>query len=421
MKTINSEQSLPSSSSTATRAAFGGTWLLIAGILIIAVNLRAPITAVGPIVSNIQQTFGISSTMTGLLTTLPLLAFALISPLAPRIASRIGMETSLFLAMLVLAGAVITRSLPTLTALLAGTVLLGMAIAIANVLLPSLIKRDFPASLGLMTGLFSVVMNLGAGLASGFSIPMAVGLGLGWEGMLASWSLLALIAAAAWLPQVRVRQLQHKQRLVKTDHNRNSATGAAAGNKLLRSALAWQVTLFMGLQSFSFYVNITWLPELLHDRGMSHSGAGWMLFLLQIVSLPATFIVPIIAAKSRSQRPLAMITAILLVVSYLGLLIAPSAWIPLWIMLLGISGGAGFSLAVMFFVLRTASTEQSAELSGMAQSIGYLLAAAGPLLFGLLHDATHDWTASLWMILIVSALFGLAGWYAAADKTVNAQ
>jgi CP family cyanate transporter-like MFS transporter len=420
VKSFQSGQSLPNAHGVSS-SAINGTSLLIAGILIMALNLRAPITAVGPIVSNIQQTFGLSSTMTGLLTTLPLLAFALISPLAPRLASRIGIKSSLFLSMLLLFGAVLIRSLPSLAALLTGTMLLGIAIAIANVLLPSLIKRDFPGSLGVMTGLYSVVMNLGAGLASGFSIPMAESLELGWEGMLASWSLLALIAAAAWLPQVRGRLSKLKHFFQSEGSGRKSASVNKTGNKLTRSALAWQVTLFMGLQSFTFYVNISWLPEILHDRGMSHSGAGWMLFMLQIVSLPATFIVPILAAKRRSQRLLALFSAILLIISYVGLLAGPSSWIPLWIMLLGISGGAGFSLAVMFFALRTSNTEQSAKLSGMAQSIGYLLAATGPLLFGLLHDATHGWSASLWMILAVSILFGVAGWYAAADKTVNLQ
>ncbi|MDQ8736751.1 MFS transporter [Paenibacillus sp. LHD-38] len=394
------------SASHASQVAVTSSWLLLLGILLIAANLRASITAVGPIVSDIQAVFGLSSAMTGLLTTLPLLAFALVSPMAPRLARRISMENTLLLAMVVLTGAIVIRSLPSIAALFAGTALLGMAIAAANVLLPSLIKRDFPTSVGMMTGLYSVIMNLGAALASGFSIPIAEQLGFGWQGMLASWSLVALIATASWLPQTRSL----------TRSGRMETASSAKRPSLLSSGLAWQVTLFMGLQSFSFYVNISWLPEILFDRGMSHIDAGWMLSLLQFVSLPATFIIPVIAGRQASQRGLAVLTAVLLLIGYIGLLIGSSALIPICMILLGIAGGSGFSLAVMFFVLRTSSTEQSAQLSGMAQSIGYLLAAAGPLLFGFIHDLTHNWTISLVMLVIVSVIFGIVGLSAGANK-----
>lgn len=183
--------------------AMTSSWLLLVGILLISANLRASITAVGPIVSDIQQSYGLSGTLTGLLTTLPLLAFALISPLAPRMAQRISMENTLFAAMVVLTGAIIIRSLPSVAALFAGTVLLGMAIAVANVLLPSLIKRDFSTKVGVMTGLYSVVMNLGAAFASGLSIPIAEELNFGWQGMLICWAALALISTMVWLPQIR--------------------------------------------------------------------------------------------------------------------------------------------------------------------------------------------------------------------------
>lgn len=394
------------SASQASPVAVTSSWLLLLGILLIAANLRASITAVGPIVSDIQAAFGLSSAITGLLMTLPLLAFALVSPLAPRFARRISMENTLLLAMVVLTGAIVIRSLPSVAALFAGTALLGMAIAAANVLLPSLIKRDFPTTVGMMTGLYSVVMNLGAALASGFSIPIAEQLGFGWQGMLASWSLVALIATASWLPQTRSL----------TRSGRMKTAGSAKRSSLLSSGLAWQVTLFMGLQSFCFYVNISWLPEILFDRGMSHIDAGWMLSLLQFVSLPATFIIPVIAGRQASQRGLVVLTAVLLLIGYIGLLIGSSALIPICMILLGIAGGSGFSLAVMFFVLRTSSTEQSAQLSGMAQSIGYLLAAAGPLLFGFIHDLTHNWTISLVMLVIVSVIFGIVGLSAGANK-----
>lgn len=396
---------------TASPVAITSSWLLIVGILLIAANLRASLTAVGPIISDIQQTLGISSTLAGLLTTLPLLAFALISPLAPRIAQRISVENTLFIAMIVLTGAILMRSLPSIAALLVGTILLGMAIAIANVLLPSLIKRDFPTKVGLMTGLYSVVMNLGAAIASGFSIPITEQLGFGWQGMLSFWAILALIATVVWLPQVR--------RIERTQIN--SMKSNKNKTNLWTSGMAWYVSLFMGIQSFFFYVNISWLPEILHDRGMSAVDSGWMLSLLQFVSLPATFIIPVLAGRKASQRGLTLMTALLLIIAYIGLLSGGSiALIPLWMILLGIAGGSGFSLAVMFFVLRTSSTAQSAELSGMAQSMGYLLAAAGPFLFGLFHDLTKEWTVSLIMLIVLTVLFAIVGFGAGANKTIQA-
>lgn len=405
-----SHSNLSSTSTSSAPIAITSSWLLLLGILLIAANLRAPLTAVGPIVSEIQRSFGISSALTGLLTTLPLLAFALISPLAPRIAQRISMENTLFIAMVVLTGAIVIRSLPAIAALFVGTILLGMAIAVANVLLPSMIKRDFPATVGLMTGLYSVVMNLGAALASGFSIPITEKISFGWQGMLACWALLALIATIAWVPQLRS--------FAKKDNNKASTNGEK-NDGLLRSGLAWKVALFMGLQSFCFYVNISWLPEILSDRGMSHVDAGWMLSLLQFVSLPATFIIPVIAGRQASQRLLVILTTILLLLGYLGLLSGNVDLIPICMILLGIAGGSGFSLAVMFFVLRTSSTRQSAQLSGMAQSLGYLLAAAGPLLFGLIHDLTNNWTVSLVMLVAVAVIFGYIGFGAGANKTIS--
>ncbi|WP_083676520.1 MFS transporter [Paenibacillus sp. FSL H8-0548] len=391
--------------------AMTSSWLLLVGILLISANLRASITAVGPIVSDIQQSYGLSGTLTGLLTTLPLLAFALISPLAPRMAQRISMENTLFAAMVVLTGAIIIRSLPSVAALFAGTVLLGMAIAVANVLLPSLIKRDFSTKVGVMTGLYSVVMNLGAAFASGLSIPIAEELNFGWQGMLICWAALALISTMVWLPQIR--------KFPRT--SKGALTSSKKSESLFGSLLAWQVTLFMGLQSFGFYVNVTWLPEIMHDRGMSLADAGWMLSLLQFVSLPATFITPVIAGRQVSQRGLVMITAVLMLIGYVGLLTGNAALIPICMVMLGLSGGAGFSLAVMFFVLRTSSTEQSAQLSGMAQSVGYLLAAAGPLLFGLIHDLTSNWSLSLIMLIIVAVLLGITGLGAGANKTLASE
>jgi CP family cyanate transporter-like MFS transporter len=369
-------------------------WLIL-GILFVAANLRAPITGLGPLVGDIHSQTHLSNTIMGLLSALPLVAFAVLSPLAPRIAHRIGIEYSLMASLVFLTVGIILRSSPSVMTLFVGTLVIGLAIAIGNVLLPSLIKRDFPNHVGLMTGAYSVSMNIFGALASGISIPLSVGAGLGWRGSLESWALLAGLAVLCWLPQMRKRQ--------------NNAPIPDSGGTIWRSALAWQVTFFMGLQSFLFYINATWLPELLHERGMSIATAGWMLSGMQFVSLPFSFIVPIIAARSQNQRGIVAVTVLFHLIGYIGLLMGNTELTWLWMICIGIAVGSSISLALAFFGLRTQDSRQAAELSGMAQSVGYLLAAVGPILFGFLHDVTHGWSFSLMTSLIISLLLLLAG------------
>ncbi|WP_442951626.1 CynX/NimT family MFS transporter [Paenibacillus sp. GYB003] len=377
-------------------------------MVVIAANLRAPLTSVGPLVGTIRESLTLSAAWAGAITTLPLLAFALLSPFASRLARRFGMETVLFAAIGLLAAGIAVRSLAGTAALFLGTALLGLAIAVCNVLMPALVKREFPENVGMLTGVYSVSMNLCGAIASGVSVPLAAGAGLGWKGALGCWAALALIAVALWLPQLRGR-------------SRPSASPSAGvkPTKLWRSPLAWQVTLFMGLQSLIFYVTVAWLPAILGGRGMSAGTAGWMLSLLQFALLPFTFVVPVLAGRMKSQRPLVALTTALYVVGIGGLLVGGNGWIPLWTIVLGIGGGFAFSLAMMFFTLRTRTAHEAAELSGMAQSVGYLLAAVGPALFGMLHDAAGGWTAPLLLLLAASLLIFACGMGAAKRRYVD--
>ncbi|MBB6675210.1 CynX/NimT family MFS transporter [Cohnella nanjingensis] len=382
--------------------------LLTAGILLVAANLRAALTSVGPVVGQIRADTGISNAIAGMLTTFGLFAFAVVSPVAPKLARRFGTENVLTCAMAVITVGIIIRSLPFVAALFAGTALIGLAIGVGNVLVPSLIKRDFPTrKIGLMTGVYSVSMTLWAGIASGVTIPIANAPGFGWRGALAVWGLLSAAALVVWLPQVSLGPRADRPRI------------AAPAPNLWKSGLAWQVTLYMGFQSIVFYVNVAWLPEILHDGGMDYATAGWMLSLVQIVSLPATFLAPIWAGRSANQR--VMVTAVmgLLVVGYLGLLGAGAGpWVPVWIVLIGLGSGASFSLALVFFSLRTRSAEESSELSGMAQSVGYLVAGVGPALLGFVHDRTGSWQAPLVMMVVIVLLALLFGLGAGRDRAV---
>ncbi len=372
--------------------------LLIIGIICIGANLRAPLTSVGPLVGAIRSSLGLSNTLTGMLTTVPLLAFACLSPFAPKLSRRFGMESVLFVSLIVLTIGVGLRPLGGVAALFSGTILFGLGIAVCNVLLPSLIKQNFPNRVGMMTGVYSVSMNLCGAIAAGLSVPISSASRLGWHGSLGFWGVISLVAVLFWIPQLRSRQ---NKALSKTSGNQTAS--------IWRSKLAWQVTFFMGLQSLIFYTLVAWLPEILQQQGVSSNTAGWMLSLIQFSVLPFTFIVPILAGRMKNQRILVAITAILFVIGLTGILYGSVSLTPIWVIMIGIAGGSAFSLSMMFFSLRTQSSQQAAELSGMAQSFGYLLAAIGPALFGMLHDVTHSWTVSLWMLIIVAGLIFVFG------------
>lgn len=372
--------------------------LLILGIILIAANLRPAITSVGPLIEMIRDELNISHGLAGLLTTLPLLAFAVFSTLAPKFSQRFGNETVLFVGLITLITGILIRSTPLVAALFIGTFILGTAIAVCNVLLPGLIKHHFPAKVGLMTGIYSTFMGAFAALGSGISVPLVKDIGMSWRGALASWAVWVAIAAVLWLPQLFRRSKPTNVKKV----------SMKLGN-LWSSPLAWQVTIFMGLQSFIFYTTIAWLPELLHDRGLTVSAAGWMVSFMQFISLPATFLVPFLADRRPSQRTFVVLIGLLFITSLIGLLHGSMAWLALWVALLGIALGASISLALAFLGLRARNARQAAELSGMAQSIGYLLAAFGPVFFGFLHDLTQNWTIPLVLVLCISVLTTLSG------------
>jgi CP family cyanate transporter-like MFS transporter len=320
------------------------------------------------------------------------------------------MERVLLASMLVLAAGILLRSEGAIAVLFLGTVILGAAIAVGNVLLPGLVKREFPERAGLMTSTYSTALAISAAIAAGVSFPIADKVGIGWQASLALWALLALMAAVAWLPQIRSARPAHAY-----------AGTSQQVSGLWRSAIAWQVTLFMGLQSLGYYVVLTWLPEILQeDAGISASQAGWMLALAQAVGIVSMFLAPVLADRRPSQYGVVVAAVILAGAGTLGLLVAADAAIALWVVLLGLGQGACFSLALTFFALRAPDSEHSTTLSGMAQSLGYLLAAVGPFLFGILRDATHAWTVPLALLFAVVVCLLITGLGAARDVHVVA-
>ena len=380
--------------------------LLLIGILCVAINLRPALAGVGPLIGSIKESTGLSNSLLGLLTTLPLIAFATISIITPLFTKKFGIGGSLFGAMLLLMLGIGIRSIDWVPALYIGTVFLGIAIAFGNVLLPSLTKRNFSERSGFITSLYSSVMALGASLAAGLSVPLAED--FGWRGSLGIWAALAFIAVLVWLPQV--------SRLKKSVPSRRFAD---AMKNMSRSRLAWQVALFMGLQSLTFYVVLAWLPAILQSRGFDASFSGWMLSLCQATGILGSLMVPVFAGGMKNQRGIVLVLGIIEMVGLSGLLIPILGPVAIWVSLLGFVLGGTFGLALLFIVLRSADTESATELSGMAQSIGYFVAATGPLIFGAVFDFTHTWTYPIALLFIVALLKLVIGLGAGRSEKVG--
>lgn len=385
-------------------------WILLAGILFIAATIRSPLTSVGPIIGSIRDQLQISNSLAGFLTTIPLLAFASVSPFAPRISKKYGLAATLFYSLVLLLAGIVMRSVGSSTLLLIGTFLIGVGIAFANVLLPSLLKLSFPLHIGLMTGLYSVSMNISATLASGISAPIANQTSYGWQGALGIWGIITFFALLVWLPQIRKKRPAEKE--ISKDLKVKPKV------PLWRSPVAWSVTLFMGLQSFLFYTTSSWIPVVLQTGGLTDEAAGWMLSLVQLSQLPMMFIIPVVADKVRNQRGLVTAVFAFYLIGYGGVQFGSENLTALWMIFIGLAGGSSFGLAMMFFTLRSRTPEEAASLSGMAQSIGYLLASVGPVLFGSLHDLTGSWTAPLYVFLIVSFILYVCGMSAGKDRYI---
>ena len=385
-------------------------WVILLGIIFITVNLRAPLTSVGPLVELIRNDLHISNTLAGMITTLPLLAFAFFSPFVPKLGKRFGVEWILFISIIFLTLGIILRSFSGIANLYIGTAVLGLAIAVCNVLLPGLIKREYSERIGLMTGVYAISMNLFGAIASGISVPVAVGLGFEWQGALGIWGILSFLSILFWIPQLKRGSIKKT-----TIHPQARNHGV----NLWRSPLAWQVTLFMGLQSTLFYVLVAWLPEILKSKGIGLDQSGLFVSIMQLTVLPVTFIAPILAGRMSNQRLLVTIASVCFFTGNVGLLYGSLNFIVLWIILLGMGAGFTFGLAMIFFSLRTDTSGQAAELSGMAQSVGYLLAAMGPMLFGYLHDLTDSWQIPLQILVGVSLLLFIVGLGAGRNKKVG--
>lgn len=385
-----------------------GRGLLVVGILLISATLRPAVSAVGPVLADVRSDLGLSGAGAALLTSLPVLCFGLVAPFAPRLGRRLGIEATLGAAVALIAIGQLVRVGPEALTLFAGTVVTGGAIAVANVLVPPLIRRDFHRHVGLMTGVYTSSMTLASTFAAAATVPIGLATGLGWHGGLGFWAIPTAIAFVAWLPQMRDRTLP---------------TGVARDGhgtgRLLRDPLAWSVTAFMGLQSLVFYSTIAWLPSVYRGEGLSPTDAGLLLSVTTLVAIPAGFVVSTFAGRARSQSIAAAAATLLGGVGLVGLTVAPGALPLLWATILGLGQGMTFPLALTMIVLRAGSVEMTGRLSAMAQSIGYVLAATGPLAVGLVHDVAGAWAPAMGLLVILTGVQALTGFAAGREATVR--
>jgi CP family cyanate transporter-like MFS transporter len=355
------------------------------GIMLIAVNLRVGFVSVGPLLTEISSDQGWSNSTAGLLTGLPLIAFAVFSPLAPGFAFRLGLDRALWISLLLLMAGILARSIPIEGAIWAGTALLGMAIAFLNVLLPSLVKRDVPTRVSQMTGIYTAVQGAVSAGGAALVVPIAHATDSGWRLALGIWAGVALITLAALLPRIR---------------RRTANTGAAADTPApeyrspWKSALGWQITIFMGLQSMAFFILMAWLPSIEQDQGISQVASGIHTSVFLFTGMLASLGAGAVLHRSADQRPLALVTSMLAFSAYIGLALAPELSL-LWCVVAALGCGSLIVIALSLFSLRTTHHTQAAALSGMAQSIGYAIAAVGPVIFGALHDLSGGWTLPL--------------------------
>ncbi|WP_326836330.1 MFS transporter [Amycolatopsis rhabdoformis] len=392
-------QATPERPSTPTPAV---SVALVVAIVLVATNLRATLTGVGPLLPQIEHDTGLSPTWGGLLTTLPLLTFALTSPLVGRVSHRIGTARLVVFALLLLVAGTVIRSLPGSGFLFVGTVALSAAIACGNVLLPSVIRRTVPANrIGAISGLYVAVMGVVAAVSSGVSVPLANTLPGSWHTALAWGLVFAVVALAVWIPRIR--------------HDQPAPAGSTHARIPWRSGLAWQVSVFMGLQSLGFYTVLAWLPSILARQGTTAEAAGWILFYYQVIALIASSAAPLLT-RGRSDQRWVAVSAALLVVAGFGVLLAAPSLALLSVTLLGLGGGTCLVLALGFQSQRAADHTQAAALAGMAQSIGYLIAAVGPLALGAIHDATGEWTLPLVVLGSLSLLLAIMGYGAGRDR-----
>ncbi len=428
------------------RSLWAGRALALLGVLLVALSLRTPVAAMSPILDRIGAEISLEAFVLGLIAAAPPLAFAASSVVAPSVARRLGLEPALVASLLaMLLGHLLRALAPEQVTLVLATVLALLGVGIGNVLLPPIVRKYFPDRVGLVTSLYATLMSVSTAVPALVAVPVADT--AGWRVSLAMWLLVSLVAAVPWVGILLHRRSQsHSEppRPVEPERtgpielgaielgDAQSAGAAAAlsrravparlGRRMLRSPTAWAISVTFGSASLGAYACIGWLPQLLVDRaGVTAVDAGALLALYAFMGFPAGLLVPVLAARfPRGATWMALLGAAFFVVGYLGLLLAPAAAPAVWVASAGL-GPMLFPLALVLINLRTSAPGTTVALSGFAQTAGYILAAIGPFVVGVLRDATGDWTVPLLFMLAVVVLVLPAAAILARNRTVDAE
>lgn len=400
------------------------TSLLLISIIAISFSLRAPITSIGSLAGLIHDDLGVSNGFVGFITTLPLIAFAVCSPFISMVSDRLGIGKTMLAGLLAIVAGGVLRAYTGTIGLLIGTALIGVGISAANVLIPSVVKLKFPERIGIVTSIYITSMAVFASIGAGASYPMA-NAGLGWKFTSLIWAAIALLAVFAWFPQKKLGT--HAEAIAESLENKPARTayiskiqdghcdeGAFKKKSVWKSSLAWYITLFFGLQSLNFYSLTAWIPSILQGYGMAPVTAGFMALWFQLIGIPCSFIIPILTVRIKNQRAIVAgsCTAYFIGISMLMIFhSAPTVLIAL--LFLSSGGSASFSWAMTMLSLKTKDAGEAIKLSGMTQSFGYLLAAVGPTLCGVIFDNTGTWSYVLGLFLGITFAMVITGILAA--------
>lgn len=378
---------------------------LLFAIVVIGMCLRPSITGLGSLLKLVKADLGLSDTVSGLLTTIPMIVFALFSPLVGRLNRKLGTAGTLCGGFLLIAAGIVIRSFGAIAGLYLGTVLIGCGIACGNVLMPAIIKSEFPQKYGLVTALNSTGLAISSAIASGINYPLASQTGLGWKGTLCIYAVAALVAIGVWQP---VRSVKVRPAV------------ADSSRQLMNSKIAWSVTLFLGIEALVFYSCSSWLSTIFQFKGLDAATAGYYVSAFQLMGIPASFLVPTLAGMRKDQR---VLTYCLLGAFLAGIVIMALTSQPVLLLcaalLAGFGCNGGFALSMAFIGFRTSNGSNAIQLSGMSQSIGYIIAAFGPIGMGLANDVLQNWNYNLWLVAVLLVILMVVSSVCAKEGTVE--
>ncbi|WOC11876.1 CynX/NimT family MFS transporter [Gordonia sp. MP11Mi] len=387
--------------------------LAVFAVILLAVNLRLVFGSSSAVLADIRVSYGLGAADAALLTTGPVVCLGLFGPLAPRALRYWSVPTVLAVCLLLVTGGTAVRGLDSWAWLLAGTLIAGVGIAVANVLGPVFVRQYFAHRMGIMTGLFTALVSVSAGIASGATVPLANSVFHSWRAALLIWAVPPALAVIVFL----VVAVRHRRTLAASACSTQSSPIPV--RSLLRSRVAWSVTGFMGLQSLLAYSLIAWLPSLYRDRDLSAGLSGLILAALSVASVATALAVPVLATRLHDQRVLAVAVVALSVIGLVGILVSGPHLALLWAVVLGLGQGGQLSFALTAINLRARDSATAANLSTMAQSIGYLIAALGPIVTGLLHSVTGGWTVPILVLIGLMAALSGCGWAAGRPDRIG--